>query len=170
MKTNALQQVVISEDDMVDVLYRGQNISCVVVDNPAWIQRYNRHCADYDLSYVNDWTEESTKSVEQFIQENVSDWHLPEEYTEFDLENYLLSKCTDTIQIERVQLELVEFDKRDMIGVLKWMKYFVDTLRKNNKIWGVGRGSSCSSYVLFLLNVHRIDSIKYDLDIKEFLK
>ena len=86
MRTNALQQVVISEDDMVDVLYRGQQISCVVVDNPAWIQRYNRHCANYDLSYVNDWTEESNATVEQFIQENVSDWHLPDDYKDFDLD------------------------------------------------------------------------------------
>jgi DNA polymerase III alpha subunit len=170
MKTNALQQVIMSEDDMVDVLYRGKQVNGIVVDHPAWIQRYNRHCADYDLSYIIDWAEESVEPAEQFIQENVSDWHLPDEYMQFDLENYLLSKCTDPVQIKRVQMELVEFDKRDMIGVLKWMKYFVDTLRKNNQIWGVGRGSSCSSYVLFLLNVHRIDSIKYDLDIKEFLK
>ena len=170
MKTNALSQTIVSENDMLDVLYRGQNIAGIVVDNPAWIQRYNRHCRDYELTTVNGWTEESTATPEQFIQENVSDWHLPKEYADFDLENYLLSKCTSTIQIERVQLELAEFDSRNMKGVLTWMKYFVDTLRKNNQIWGVGRGSSVASYVLFLLDVHRVDSIKYELDIKEFLK
>ena len=51
-----------------------------------------------------------------------------------------------------------------------FMKYLVDTLRKNNIIWGVGRGSSVASYVLYLLGVHRIDSLYYDLDITEFLK
>jgi len=50
------------------------------------------------------------------------------------------------------------------------LKYLVDTLRKNNVIWGVGRGSSVASYVLFLLGVHKIDSLYYNLDIEEFLK
>jgi DNA polymerase III alpha subunit len=37
-------------------------------------------------------------------------------------------------------------------------------------VWGVGRGSSVASYVLFLIGVHRIDSMKYNLDYKEFLR
>jgi len=37
-------------------------------------------------------------------------------------------------------------------------------------IWGVGRGSSVASYVLYLLDVHRIDSMFYDLDPSEFLR
>jgi DNA polymerase III alpha subunit len=170
MKTNKLSQMIVSEDDMVDVLYRGEAVDHIVVDNPNWVKRYNKHCTNYDLLFVTDWTEESTLSPEQFIQHNVADWYLPTEYMDFDLEDYLLSKCTTIIEIERVQLELTEFNNRNMIGVLKWMKYFVDTLRKNNQIWGAGRGSSVASYVLFLLEVHRVNSIKYELDIKEFLK
>jgi DNA polymerase III alpha subunit len=50
------------------------------------------------------------------------------------------------------------------------LKYIVDTLRDNKIIWGVGRGSSVSSYVLYLLGVHRIDSLKYQLDYREFLR
>jgi DNA polymerase III alpha subunit len=50
------------------------------------------------------------------------------------------------------------------------MKYLVDTLRKNNVVWGVGRGSSVASYILYLIGVHKVDSIKYNLDINEFLK
>jgi DNA polymerase III alpha subunit len=46
----------------------------------------------------------------------------------------------------------------------------IDVFNKNNIVHGVGRGSSTSSYVLYLLGVHFIDSIKYDLDINEFLK
>jgi len=43
-------------------------------------------------------------------------------------------------------------------------------MRKNNLVWGVGRGSSVSSYLLYLIGVHKVDSYKYRLDIKEFLK
>jgi DNA polymerase III alpha subunit len=54
--------------------------------------------------------------------------------------------------------------------LLFYLKYLVDAMRENKIVWGVGRGSSVASYVLYLIGVHRIDSIKYDLDIKEFLK
>jgi len=50
------------------------------------------------------------------------------------------------------------------------MKYLVDLMRENNIVWGVGRGSSVSSFVLFLIGIHRINSIYYDLDVEEFLK
>jgi DNA polymerase III alpha subunit len=53
---------------------------------------------------------------------------------------------------------------------LRYLKYLVDTLKSNNMIWGVGRGSSVASYVLYLLGVHRIDSMFYDLDAREFLR
>ena len=57
-----------------------------------------------------------------------------------------------------------------MIDVLRYLKYLVDTMRKHKIVWGVGRGSSVASYCLFLIGVHRVDSVLYQLDIKEFLK
>jgi DNA polymerase III alpha subunit len=50
------------------------------------------------------------------------------------------------------------------------MKYIVDTLRANNVVWGVGRGSSVASYVLHIIGVHKIDPIKYNIPIEEFFK
>jgi len=50
------------------------------------------------------------------------------------------------------------------------LKYLVDVMKENHVIWGVGRGSSVASYVLYLLGVHRIDSIYYELDPAEFLR
>jgi len=43
-------------------------------------------------------------------------------------------------------------------------------MRNNHVIWGVGRGSSVASYVLYKLGVHRIDSLFYDLSVDEFLR
>ena len=57
-----------------------------------------------------------------------------------------------------------------MLDLLFYLKYLVDTMRGNSIVWGVGRGSSVASYVLYLLGVHKVDSIKYDLDINEFLR
>lgn len=170
MKTNELHQVVVSEDDMIEILYRGEKVNNLVVDEGSWVDRFNKNCKEYGLPFSLDWSPESHKDQEQFIRENLADWNLPEEYLEFDVENYLLSKCNTEQQKERVLYELKEFNERDMLIVLKWLKYFVDTMRSNNKIWGVGRGSSVSSYVLYLLGIHKVDSLLYDLDIKEFLK
>jgi DNA polymerase III alpha subunit len=50
------------------------------------------------------------------------------------------------------------------------MCYLVDFMRENKIVWGVGRGSSVASYVLYLIGVHKIDSIQYDLDWTEFLR
>jgi len=62
------------------------------------------------------------------------------------------------------------YQERDLFDLLRYLKYLVDRMSENNMIWGVGRGSSVASYVLYLLGVHRIDSLYYDLDPAEFLR
>jgi len=57
-----------------------------------------------------------------------------------------------------------------MHNLLRYMIYLVDFMRENNIVWGVGRGSSVASYVLYLIGVHRINSIQYGLDWHEFLR
>lgn len=96
-------------------------------------------------------------------------WFMPKAYVEMDIEDYLTKKCPQENQA-RLQYELELFRRHEMIQVLRMMKYIVDTLRENNVVWGVGRGSSVASYVLYLLGVHKIDSIKYNIPIEEFFK
>jgi DNA polymerase III alpha subunit len=175
MKTNHLYQTIIDESDIMEAIYRSNDpvdlpVKRVIVEDDAWIKRFKKSCQEYGLPFDIEWTEPDDVDLDTFIRENLADWRLPSEYLEIDLENYLLSKCNNDVQRRRVQLELEEFEQRDMLIVLKWLKYFVDTMRENNLIWGVGRGSSCASYCLFLIGIHKIDSIKYELDIKEFLK
>ena len=74
------------------------------------------------------------------------------------------------IEKDRVKLELKMFLERDMEKFLRFCIYFSDMIKKNNWVVGVGRGSSVASYCLYLLKIHLVDSIKYNLDIKEFLK
>jgi len=57
-----------------------------------------------------------------------------------------------------------------MFDLLIYLKYLVDTLRSQNIVWGVGRGSSVASYCLYLIGVHKVNSMQYNLDIHEFLK
>jgi DNA polymerase III alpha subunit len=97
-------------------------------------------------------------------------WFIPESYRTMDIQDWLYQRCPTSEIRQRVVEELRLFAKYDMIPMLKTMKYIVDTLRANNVVWGVGRGSSVASYVLYLLGVHRINSMYYNLDIAEFLR
>lgn len=98
-----------------------------------------------------------------------NNWFIPNEYCP-NLVEMLYGLCETDEQKERVSQELELFIKHKMYDVLHVMKYIVDTLRENNIVWGVGRGSSVASYVLYLIGVHKIDSIKYKLPIEEFFK
>ena len=110
-------------------------------------------------------------------------WFMPERYQNFNVIEFLEqrvcdetgyditdAKIIDTVEYKRMKQELKEFDNRNLFPLLRQMKYIIDTLRENNILWGVGRGSSVSSYVLYLLDVHRINSIKYNLPLNEFFK
>jgi DNA polymerase III alpha subunit len=96
-------------------------------------------------------------------------WFIPDDYCP-DLMLMLYDQCTTDEQRARVDQELELFIKNGMYDVLHCMKFIVDTLRDNNIVWGVGRGSSVASYVLYLIGVHKVDSIKYNLPIEEFFK
>jgi DNA polymerase III alpha subunit len=109
-------------------------------------------------------------SVTEFHDECQTHWHMPEEYLTLDIAEYVLGKCQTQAELQRVGEELLLFQERDLFNLLRYLKYFVDTMRKNNIVWGLGRGSSVASYVLYLIGVHKINSLYYDLPIDEFLK
>jgi DNA polymerase III alpha subunit len=130
------------------------------------------HCqTSDDLSqYVNRLQQEHLNYPTPPQQIDPTNWFIPQEYKTMDILDWLYQRCPTPEIRERVVEELRLFAKHDMIPMLKTMKYVVDTLRANNVVWGVGRGSSVASYVLHLIGVHKIDSIKYKLPIEEFFK
>ena len=95
---------------------------------------------------------------------------MPDEYKQLDIAEYVLSLCHTPEQLQRVGQELLLYQQHDLFDLLRYLRYLVDVMRENRVIWGVGRGSSVASYVLYLLGVHRIDSMYYDLDPEEFLR
>ena len=111
-----------------------------------------------------------TLSVKEFDKQNQNNWFMPKEYAEMDIAQFILDQANGTAELQRAGEELLLFQERGLFPLLRYLKYLVDTMRKNNVVWGVGRGSSIASFVLFLLGVHRINSLYYDLSIDEFLK
>jgi DNA polymerase III alpha subunit len=95
---------------------------------------------------------------------------MPEEYATMDIAAHVLSLCKTDAELQRAGHELMLYQERGLFDLLRYLKHLVDTMTKNHVIWGVGRGSSVASYVLYLLGVHRINSMYYDLDASEFLR
>jgi DNA polymerase III alpha subunit len=172
VKTNQYGQVELTETEAFDALYNKTitNINGIYIDQPDQYNTSVRINAD-PMDLVQSLPT-PTVSVEQFDANLQDNWFMPEGYksTSFDIVSHLLDKCTTDVERNRVLEELELFAKNDMIELLCYLRYLVDTMKENNIVWGVGRGSSVASYCLYLLNVHRIDSIKYKLDIREFFK
>jgi DNA polymerase III alpha subunit len=148
-----------NENQLVEgILRHGPEIlSDVVADIPS-IEKYLSKLQEEKLNYPI-----PTDRIDHSV------WFMPSEYQHMDIEEFLVNQCPGGNQ-NRLLSEISEYKRRDLLNLLRQMKYIVDTLRKNNIVWGVGRGSSVSSYVLFLLGVHKIDSVKYNLPIEEFFK
>lgn len=162
---------VYSSRDIEEILFSGHSniLSEILVNgNDPEIIRYNdsaRLMGDKELSVYQPLALDQP----QFDKKMQSNWLMPDAYKNMDIEEYLVGQCP-TENYQRLIEELQEYRDRDMLDLLRWMKYFVDTCRENKIVWGVGRGSSVASYVLFLLGVHKIDSLKHNLDWREFLR
>lgn len=98
------------------------------------------------------------------------EWLMPDKYKSLDIQKHLLSLCDTDQKVSRVNTELGLYEKFNLLNLLRYLKYLRDVADENKTVWGVGRGSSCCSYCLYLLRIHRVDSIKYNLDINEFLR
>jgi len=157
-------------NELCNLLYRNPDLdlSLFLVEDPQEFNK-SKHTLHADVPNLFGYVT-LADSIEEFDQRFQKKWHMPDEYKELDIAAYVLGLCTQDYELQRVGEELLLFQERDAFNLLRYMKYLVDTLRKNNVVWGVGRGSSVASYVLFLLGVHKINSIYYNLDIEEFLK
>lgn len=159
--------VIYQAQDLIDLFYKDQlNLDDILVESSDDIIQFEK-VAQLSLKKLS--PEIYNISVEDFDQAMQSDWFIPEEYKNMDIEGFLVDVCPKE-HYQRLIDELGEFRERNMLPLLRALKYIVDTMRQNNIVWGVGRGSSVASYVLFLLGVHKIDSIKYNLDWQEFLR
>ena len=170
MKYDQYGQTYTTSNELCDLLYKNPalDISLFQVEDSL---EYNRSVAELhaELDLLDSYHSIS-QTVEEFDRVLQTNWRMPKEYKELDIAAYVLGLCKEEHELQRVGEELILYQERDLFDLLRYLKYLIDTLRKNNIVWGVGRGSSVASYVLFLIGVHKIDALYYQLDIEEFLK
>lgn len=168
MNIDQYGQIILTQSDLCDLYLRDPDakIKRCLVDNAFEIS------ADLELENIPSISQYISQdiSIEDFDSQLQSRWFMPKQYHEMDIAYWLLEQCKTDAERQRVGEELLLFLEKDLFTLLKYLKYLVDTMRKYNVVWGVGRGSSVSSYVLYLIGIHKINSLYFDLDVKEFLK
>lgn len=162
--------ITFTSDQLNDFILRGGNItSGIHIDAlNAEIENFNKLNPSLKVS-----VKEKLNALDQT-------WNIPDTYKNINIGKYVTEKLKNESdkkkfdekelikRIERIETELKKYKEYDMTIILKTVIYIVDVFTKNNIVWGTGRGSSCSSYILYLLGLHNVDSVAFDLDIKEF--
>lgn len=177
---NSQNEIIVDENDIVEMILQGIEPDMVTMLETQSLDRYNHLCSLFLIDKQID-VEIADNNLDKYNKELANNWYMPEKYKTLDIEKWLYKKTCEKKQMTgdwvynspdwiRVEQELEEFEKRGMFPLLNFLCYMVDTMRENKIVWGVGRGSSVASYVLYLLGVHKIDSMKYNLDYKEFFR
>jgi DNA polymerase III alpha subunit len=168
MRLDQFSNPIFNNNDIFEALYKGQTLS------PEMFVESNEDVKKLEeVAELKFWSplDNYDISIEEYDSTLQSNWFMPDQYQQLDIEAWVWEQCPPwDPQHTRVAEELAAFKERNMLDLLRWLKYFVDTCRSKNILWGVGRGSSVASYVLYLIGVHKIDSIKYNLDWQEFLR
>lgn len=173
MNIDQYGRVELSDNEAFEALYQGKidSLNSVFLENKDTINQFNQAIIS-NADQINKIKSlpNLTISIEDFDKENQKHWFIPEDYINFPIEEWLYNQCKTELETNRVSLEINLFRQYNMFNVLLFLKYLVDTMRENKIVWGVGRGSSVSSYLLYLIGIHKINPLKYNLDIHEFLK
>lgn len=160
--------ITVKPEDVIDFTYKlnGHLEKLSVTSITPEIESYNR-LADSPLT------------VKTSVDPNIFPprWNLPEHYKYLDLDEYLVS-LIDKIErddlyekrVARLSQEIWMFKELKLDDVLRALIYAVDEMKKQGVVWGIGRGSSCSSYILYLIDLHYVDPVRYDIEITDFIR
>lgn len=157
--------------DLIDVAYKVgiDEWNNLPIINDSLVEEYNKNSLILELPTINT-CEIDTRSVSDIDYQNQQTWLMPINYQQIDVLKYCLDKCSSEKEIKRVYYEFGKFESKNMINILRYMIWVIDIMDKENILWGVGRGSSVSSFILYLIGAHCINPLLYNIDCNEFFK
>lgn len=169
-KRDEYGNILFTSNGAMEMLYfDNMSLSDMVFEPSHDVELYNRYANDREEELLSIYYK-PIETIQDYDNKLQSIWFIPDKYKNLNVTHFLLSKCSTNVELDRVQEELILFQERKMEIILQILIYLVDVMRKNDIVWGVGRGSACASYCLYLIGIHKVNSLKYNLDIKEFLK
>jgi DNA polymerase III alpha subunit len=174
MRTDKYHNPILTVEEGKRALLYGHDIEGAAFDDEAEVQKFvenSKKVLGEECWIFEDYLlDRSTRSVEEYHEGRTKRWDIPESYKQTNVKEFLLSKCLTDEEVNRIELEYAMFEERGLEPLLQFLLFIVDYMRENEIVWGVGRGSSVASYSLYLMGVHKVNSLKYDLPIEEFLK
>jgi len=173
MIQNTKGELIFDQEDLCDLMMQGRSLATlkrVIVDQRVDLESLIGVIEDPECLIGWKFEGHNDVSVPDWDTVQQCNWHMPDKYKELDIAEHILNLCKTDQELQRVGQELLLYQERGLFDLLKYLHYLVDIMQENRVIWGVGRGSSVASYVLYLLGVHKIDSMFYDLDPREFLR
>lgn len=170
-KTDEWGRTVFSANGVIELMMQGVDVSTIIVEDSDLVTEYNNWC---DTFSKDDFKAETPIQLDISPEEEhdarTSNWMISDDIKTINVREFLIGLCKNQEQIDRVNHEMDLFEERQLIPLLQLMMFLVDRFRSEKVVWGVGRGSSVASFVLYLIGIHKIDPIKYGLDVKDFLK
>jgi len=170
IKTDEYGRSIVSDSELAELLYVNPQLAVDDIDiiDP---EKYNSAIKSLYLDYKPlQKLATLNGTIHDYHANNQQEWFMPQEYKDLDIAKWVLEQCADQNELQRSGQELLVYAERNLLPLLQYLKYLVDTMRSNNVVWGVGRGSSVASFVLYLIGVHRIHSLKQNLDFNEFMR
>ena len=161
---------IINDSELANLLYVNPQLAIddIAIVNP---EKYNSAIKSLYLDYKPlKKLATLNGSIAEYHANNQQQWFMPDEYKNMDIAKWVLDRCADQNELQRAGSELMEYAERDLLPLLQYLKYLVDTMRQNSIVWGVGRGSSVASFVLYIIGIHRIHSLKNNLNFNEFMR
>jgi len=161
---------IIRDSELAELLYTNPQLA---IDDIAIIdpEKYNSAIKSLYLDYKPlQKLATLNGTIAEYHANNQQEWFMTDDYKNMDIAKWVLEQCADQNELQRAGAELMEYADRGLLPLLQYLKYLVDTMRTNNVVWGVGRGSSVASFVLYLIGVHRIHSLRNNLDFAEFMR
>lgn len=165
-----LGNVVFRVSDLFPLILKGYDVNKFLVEKGPEVEQLRETCKLLDnMELMPRVYEVPQVNPDQVFDDYRNKWLIPERYKVLDLRVWLTEKCKTQEERDRILREMQVFEKYALQDMLRSLVYIVDIFMKHKVVWGVGRGSSVASYVLFLIGIHRVNSLKYELDFSEFL-
>jgi DNA polymerase III alpha subunit len=170
-RTDDWGRVILNPEAAFEIAYSGYDVFSLPMDDSPLIEQFNAVCAEFDKrEVVIALPDTPDHSPEEEHSRRSHTWMISDDIRNIEVRPFLISLCKTDDERDRVNEEMDLFEARDLTSLLQLMMYLVDHFRQNKIVWGVGRGSSVASYCLYLIGVHRINSLAYGLSVHDFLK
>jgi hypothetical protein len=153
MRTDKFGQLIFNEHDVVHLYMQGHDTSVLnhlLVDNTIDLETA-AHILDNVPAFIRYDELAQQQSVEEWDHRCQANWYMPQSYKDLDIAEYVLGLCESDTELQRCGHELMLFQERNLFDLLRYLKYLVDVMTEHRLIWGVGRGSSVASFVLYKL-------------------